>query len=66
MSEWIPYNGDGQPVANGVLVEVKFRRDLFPAWDMTSTPAEVMRWTHKGYPGDIVAYRITGKDGANV
>lgn len=56
---WIEWAGGECPIPDDAEHEVKFRdggkaRDHGAAMDW--------RWTHDGYPGDIIAYRIVTPD----
>ncbi len=55
---WIPWEGgDDPPVPPYELVNVRFRK--IDASDEDSAEfASVFRWNHKGWDGDIIAYRV--------
>ena len=55
--EWIEWRGGECPLADGVGFQFRFRDD---SQDQTSVyrDATTWTWTHRGYSGDIIAYRI--------
>lgn len=56
MSEWIEWNGGECPVGEGQKVFVRFR-NLEATEDEPSIGSE-LRWSHGGWSGDIVAYKL--------
>lgn len=59
-SEWIDYSGEGQPVPNGVMVEVT----LFggSVQEISPRPSENWCWEHIRGDSDIIAYRYRIKE----
>lgn len=60
---WIEWAGGECPVANHVVVDVKFRDQIDPVLD--GDPAENFRWEHFGNSADIIAYRLHQPQDAN-
>lgn len=60
MSDWIEWNGGEQPVADDVMVEVRFRNEK----EVDADPAGIYRWNHAGTTSDIIAYRVIGSSPA--
>lgn len=62
--EWIDYDGSGQPVGDGVMVDVMTKheqeRDVF-----TSDPGEAVSWDWRAGLGDctIVRYKVVENGG---
>lgn len=53
MSDWIEWYGGKCPVQARALVEVRYRDG-----DKETRQSGETRWSHLGYPGDVVAYRL--------
>ena len=56
MSGWIEWAGGECPVPPETRVAVQFRFE--PGVDQGNDRAVDLRWSHKGYDADIIAYRI--------
>ena len=67
MSEWIKYEGEGQPVPNETLVNWRYQNqeeEEGPFWynDDVAAPAEELDWNIEGKTGDITYYRVVEEE----
>jgi hypothetical protein len=58
---WIEWGGGECPVADDQRVHVQFRDGEV----INNTGGNCIRWSHKGYPRDIIAYRIIPEQPTN-
>jgi hypothetical protein len=58
---WIEWGGGDCPVADDQRVHVQFRDGEV----INTASGNCIRWSHKGYPRDIIAYRIIPEQPAN-
>lgn len=63
MSEWIEWNGGECPVADGTMVDVRYRdgdqiNALSAGGHSIGRDASADYWLYDGYKNDIIAYRL--------
>ena len=58
MSDWSEWNGGECPVPNDTEVIIAVR---YGTGSTTPCRAGDYRWNHKGYPGDIIAYKVVSE-----
>ena len=58
MTGWTKYDGTGQPVPDGTVVEIFLRQVI--GWDSTPERAECCNWDWKNdnTDGDILYYKV--------
>ena len=61
---WVAHDGKGMPVDGDALVEIRCRNEdlwqaIFPGrGELEPSKAGLLRWSHRGGSGDIIAYRV--------
>lgn len=59
MGPWRDHNGGACPTHEQAKVRLRYRGVEGPFTSTHEYRAGIMRWRHRGEPGDIIAYQVT-------